>query len=735
MTTEIREHLYRLLPAVYRLRDAGQGQPLRALMAILERELDAIRDDIDTTWDNWFIETCEEWLVPYIGAGLGVTGIRSLDVPGFSQRAFVANTLAYRRRKGTAAVLEQLAQDLLGHRTRAVEYFVRIVANVHTNHVHAPHARPTLNGTVDLRTSRYLQKISTPFDRYGHTVDVRRIDSLRGRYNVPNLGLHVWRVHSQEITRSTARAIAGEQGWYRFDPHGADVGLFNVPETETTITTLAQEHNVPHGLSRLDLWAETHGVIPAQYLGADPAFVVRTIVGGVVSPPWPLEMCDLSEVGGSLPSYRPTAGVVGVDPELGRIVFALADMPLDPQDLEVMVDYAYGAIATLGAGPVDRTQAFLQQLGQEVPTWRRYVSRNPDLISDLGAVATLEDAILAWNAHVASAGENEVGLIVLLGGRSAPNQAPITPESRTYAAPSTVIQVTGGARLYIVAGSVLVGTDAEGAPTETCVPSRVRTPVIGDIEVVGSAAGGEGRPGGLFLNGISLEGKLTVLAGDLRALDVAHCSLLPLHGGIEVLSAPGNTNAALSVTLVRSISGPVTSVSPLTALHVHDTIVYAQGSALAIDLEGAAISIDSASIVGNIEAGVLEASNAILDGDVYVEQHQQGCVRFSYAPLTGQTPRRYRCQPDLALEGVALESARQRIIARIRPNWASLELVAANFGALAPQSPNELLTGSEDGCEMGAFRHLQYARREANLRRALNQYLRFGMTAGVFVES
>ena len=38
--------LYHLLPAVYRIRDAEQGQPLRRLLAVMEEELQGVEDDI-----------------------------------------------------------------------------------------------------------------------------------------------------------------------------------------------------------------------------------------------------------------------------------------------------------------------------------------------------------------------------------------------------------------------------------------------------------------------------------------------------------------------------------------------------------------------------------------------------------------------------------------------------------------------------------------------------------------
>ena len=106
MSTLAAERLYRLLPALHRVRDAREGEGLRALLAVVEGELRRIDGDIATLYENWFIETCQEWVVPYIGDLLGVRPIRSVESAGVSVRAYVANTLDYRRRKGTAAVLE-----------------------------------------------------------------------------------------------------------------------------------------------------------------------------------------------------------------------------------------------------------------------------------------------------------------------------------------------------------------------------------------------------------------------------------------------------------------------------------------------------------------------------------------------------------------------------------------------------------------------------------------------------
>ena len=120
MTIPVRDRLYNLLPALYRLRDQepAQAEALRALMALIEQQFLLLEADVDQLYDDAFIETCQEWLVPYIGDLLGVRPLQDIPTAApqqltsaqtapYSRRAYVANTLAYRQRKGTATVLEQ----------------------------------------------------------------------------------------------------------------------------------------------------------------------------------------------------------------------------------------------------------------------------------------------------------------------------------------------------------------------------------------------------------------------------------------------------------------------------------------------------------------------------------------------------------------------------------------------------------------------------------------------------
>ena len=47
---------------IHRMRDAARWQ-LSALLAVVETELRACADDVDGLYDDWFIETCAEWVV------------------------------------------------------------------------------------------------------------------------------------------------------------------------------------------------------------------------------------------------------------------------------------------------------------------------------------------------------------------------------------------------------------------------------------------------------------------------------------------------------------------------------------------------------------------------------------------------------------------------------------------------------------------------------------------------
>src|SRR5262245_51654465 len=213
--------LYNLLPATYRVRDADQGEPLRALIAVLADQALALEENLEQLYDDQFIETCAEWVAPYIGDLIGYRSLYGVAPRVGSPRAESANTIGFRRRKGTAAMLEQLARDVTGWDARAVEFFQLLATTQYMNHIRK---QPT--ATPDLRKWEPLERIATPFDQLAHTADVRRIASSRGKHNIPNIGLFLWRLKSYELRRSPAFKLDDRR--HMFSPLGNDTPLFNL---------------------------------------------------------------------------------------------------------------------------------------------------------------------------------------------------------------------------------------------------------------------------------------------------------------------------------------------------------------------------------------------------------------------------------------------------------------------------------------------------------------------------
>jgi hypothetical protein len=153
------QELYDLLPAIYRLRDAENNESLKSYLTVFAEQIAVIQESVEQLYDDQFIETCAEWVVPYIGDLIGYQSLHNIRSPQqrvspLSQRAEVANTMAYRRRKGTAVVLEQLARDVTDWPARVVEFFQILATTQHMNH-----HRPNNHYAPDLRNWQVLEHI------------------------------------------------------------------------------------------------------------------------------------------------------------------------------------------------------------------------------------------------------------------------------------------------------------------------------------------------------------------------------------------------------------------------------------------------------------------------------------------------------------------------------------------------------------------------------------------------
>lgn len=753
------ERLYKLLPAFYRVRDNDQGEPLRALLAVIEGELERIESDTSVLYDNWFIETCDEWVVPYIGDLLGVRPIRAIESAGVSARAYVANTIAYRRRKGTAVVLEQLARDVTGWPARAVEFFTRLATTQHMNHV-----RPAPTATPSVRDAANAELADSAFDPFSHTLEVRNAATRGGRFNIPNVGIFLWRLRSYAVgagapgDASPDFASARDVGMYwTIHPAGVDSPLFNNARTEATITHLAEEENVPGALRRLALNAELERLrrsvaTPAAVFMTEADPVLRVFVqlaGECVPVEVRREDIYLCEIPDHVELASPVPRVLALDPSRGRLAFPSG---LDVQ--QVWVQGSYGFSGDLGGGPYDRSAAVraanqtvaidVSAAGNaggffDIEVWQVGVSH---LTPDDGSgtlFPSLREAVAAWNLQA----PGTTGVIALMDSLTdhADGGGPIE------------IEIGERSQLLIVAGEWPL-EPIPGAPPGSVqrVPGhfdarQIRAHLAGDLVVRGNAAAEADNAGACFINGLMLEGQLSVAPGTLGTLGLAHCTVIPGRGTVGV-QAGGNER--LMLTVDRSICAAITVPGPIRGITISDSIVGDDAGSpdLSVDAPHTPLNALRTSFFGGVIVQTLNAGDCIFDGRVEALRRQTGCVRFSYLPLGSAAPRRYRCQPALeiatriealrqaaqpALPPAAAEDAiRVEAAALVRPLFVSRTYGDPGFGQLELRCATQIRTGAESGAEMGAFEFLKQPQREANLRDALDEYLRFGLEAGLF---
>ena len=70
---EKRVPLYDRLPQIYHVRDAEQSPPdqLKHYLATVEAVFGEIHANIESLYHDLFIDTCDEWVIPYLGDLLG----------------------------------------------------------------------------------------------------------------------------------------------------------------------------------------------------------------------------------------------------------------------------------------------------------------------------------------------------------------------------------------------------------------------------------------------------------------------------------------------------------------------------------------------------------------------------------------------------------------------------------------------------------------------------------------
>jgi hypothetical protein len=782
--------IFELLPAIYRIRDEDHGGALKALIDVIAGQAKICEEDIGRLYSNWFIETCEEWLIPYIGDLLGVHNFHAISGTSvISQRAYIANTLSYRRRKGVAPVLEQLSLDIAGWRAHVVEFFELLATSQNVNHVRINH--PVV---PDLRNMDKVDLLNTAFDTIAHSADMRHISTGRGRYNITSIGLFVWRLQNYPVKCSDAGIVSWPENipceksfYFTFDPCGSDCHLFNSPKTEIAITHISEEVNVPGQLRRSFLYDELDSRRQSLVNGTDPDYVyfddrcaseddpstrnhpVFEIFhsdennNDILVPPEEIMICTLEKCckppssikyrklldDGTYSEVDMPVSVVA-DPVLGRFMFT------DPNIKVAKVNFSYGYAGDIGAGPYNRHDSVSDFISKNKVTWQVGVSSGSS--SSIGIIVkTIKAAIDEWNAQPCGT----VGIITIM-------------DSRTYSE-NLEINISEKSRLLIVAADWPVRINSNSLQVRLpgdISATGLRPHIKGNITVNGIVTddeeilGCDKKNGGdLVLNGLLIEGRIIVphqvsaringvqvsITANLGSLTFSNCTIVPGYGGIETgadiprkLENP-LSNKWLKIYLQKCICGPVNLYKTAATIIVIEDCILDHSSSYGLSAQRAPVELNRTTVFGKVHAKIINAENCIFTGTVKAERRQIGCIRFSFLPgKNPETPRRFRCQPELEIStrkaikvskssvslydfNIINDEIRKCLI----PHFTSEIYGHHAYAQLSDHCPLQITAGADNGSEMGVFNFLKQPQRRANLLIALEEYLPFGLEAGI----
>jgi len=723
------DKLWKLMPEAYRAADSDvvdQKGPLRELCARIGAQVAIVRRSIDRTWEDQSIESCDDWVVPYIADLLGTNLISGSDLPG--QRREVANTIDYRRRKGTVALIEELAHDITGWEVKVVEFFRRLGRTRHgldpeiglltdaneplqfASGLVGPITKTPIGGTASLRNAYGASKCDNAFDEFFHTPDVRRGQGRTGWYNIPKLGVFLWRLSSfpeaagnpESLLVTPVAGTSSNAGCFTFDPTGREIPLFAVGDRTNASFgakwTSPAEWQLPTPIARalMDDDRRPGKAHPDLYAGpGSPAFEMRSL-GVFNAPTTPHDTLDalllpLDNV--NIPPPRPV--VVAIRPERGR--FSVDPPAAGP----LQVWYHYGFSAPIGAGAYDRRPlaAPLPAPGTDLPV------ANGDAVTTIGPTGTITLSDSLTYLTVANAVVDDLTL------RSANLTRPLIRPT-TARGPWTFNGNTGSKlRLegIFVSGVEIILT---GKFDEVSIAFSTLDP--------GQSAGGNWAQA---IDSRQLSPATLWIEGTVRALTIDRSITGPIRtrlgGSVEEL--------LIRDSIVQFPGAPARTPSVVAAPAPPTGRVRAVASGVprdyAIFLDAGDVSIARSTILGSISVHHIDVSESILGDFAWAADPQHGCVRFSAWATGSNLPRKY--------ESVRIAPGAELFTSRAfgQPGYAQLRSDADTAIASDPTStqPGSILGGAQNGSEMGAFSSEMAAIKERRLLLKLQEFMPLGL--------
>lgn len=708
------DRLYELLPQHIRVRDVEQGCPLRALLRVITRQVEAVDADMAQLYANWFIETCEDWVAPYIGELIGYEPVEIIGDPGISRspardrvlipRREVANTIRYRTRKGTLAVLEELATDVTGWMAAAVEFFDQ-----------TPIAEPE---QLEPQNAEEV-KMAVGADFF----KACREQLVRGKTMV---GLFAWRKRCYPVTMANPNFVEILQGeFYTFSPLANNTPLFTRPEHGPGP---ADRRRLPLPISRAQFAAGKQA-----YYGEGKSLCIysaepwppkpRRGSRGEPKPPYTWHAIQpefivpvkVEQGLGSLRELdRPWFPEVGdyqivVDPELGRFVFP--GRPRQRPRRELRVSYYTGFHADLGGGE-----------------YQRPLSGNPEAQVLRTPCAGLKQALDQADGWLRKARENEPG-----------------------GANHVLVEITDSELFLGWLPAIVLG---RGQTLQIRAANRTR-PVVWIVEKSTSLPDSLqvlAYPASCFiLDGVVLAGRglhvdepedqVFVLEMQPARVIVRHSTLVPgwlLLPETEPVKSEGASielnNVMTTLLIQRSIVGSISvaqedvpGVDPSQIL-IEDSILdstdekepalYGEATKPAY----VALTVRRSTVLGEVDVRELPlAENSIFRDRLEVQNLQGGLIRYSAFHKDSRVPQYFKC---VKIEPPLPEFVDQHGERYGTPEYCRLANTADNA---------TLLTGAEFGGEMGVYFHLFDPLRLKMLDQRLDEFLPLGVEGQVFL--
>jgi hypothetical protein len=626
-----------------------------------------------------------------------------------------------------------LANDVAGWPARAVEFFKLLGWNQNINHLWLDRAR-----TLDVRRVEELDLIEGPFDPFARSVDVRRIRSHRtpGRYNIPSVGLFVWRLKSYSVTHSSAFCAEGMgPNCFSFSVLGQDAPLFIKPEPEPAPTHIAEELNLPAPIRRRAFNKDKDSYYDAA---KSLAIWAEGWTGFEEDEQVPAELIVPADLSGW--HYAPSSKHIAVDAVLGRLAFPIGQLPKKG----VKVSYHYAFSADMGGGEYARNlfdpsprESVVPDPQDESKTIRQSVAHTLYRVGADQPFRNIGEALARWRK------EKPADAVIEL------------MDSAVYVEPLDIkLDVEQTLQLRAASGA---------RPVIRLLDWQTELP---DALSVFMEQRSRFTLDGLLVTGRSLHvhGPVPDTPEDPRApvcgseLVIRHSTLVPGWGldcdcepqrpaepSLELYGIRARVRIEHSIIGSIQIHEDEVRIDPIP-LCITDSILDATSPEReAIGAPGyavahACLTIKRCTVFGILDVHAVElAENSIFDACLNVARRQLGCMRFCFVPPGCRTPRRYRCQPDLVIQAVkeniadpAKQAAQINCEARrVRPQFTSRRYGNPGYAQLALTCADEIKRGADDESEMGAFHDLFQPQREANLRARLEEFTPAGMDAAI----